>query len=265
LAGFVSEGAAVLLRTEGLTKRFGGLQAVSEFDMSLETGEIVGLIGPNGAGKTTVFNLLTGASRPTKGKVFFEDLDITGRKPHSIAALGMVRTFQITNIFSNFTVRENLALACNLKAGISYWGSAFHTRKSRGQEREVRQRCEEILETVGLQSVEDLTAGTLAHGHKNLLGIAIALAAEPKLLLLDEPLAGMNAHEVREALSVIRGLWENGTSILVIEHNMKAAMSLCGRLVVISFGKKIAEGTPEEIRANTSVIEAYLGDDTYVA
>lgn len=255
----------MLLRVEGLTKRFGGLAAVSGLDTHVESGEIVGLIGPNGAGKTTVFNLLTGAHRPTSGKVVFEDRDITGWKPHAVAALGMVRTFQITNIFSNFTVQENLALACNLKAGINYWGSTFRTRRSRAKERQVLQRCDEILETVGLQSVKTVTAGTLAHGHKNMLGIAIALAAEPRLLLLDEPLAGMNAHEVLEALDVIRGLWANGTSILLIEHNMKAAMALCERLVVISFGKKIAEGIPAEIRANKTVIEAYLGDDTYVA
>jgi branched-chain amino acid transport system ATP-binding protein len=255
----------VLLKVEGLTKRFGGLQAVSSLDMGVESGEIVGLIGPNGAGKTTVFNLLTGAHRPTIGRVVFHDKDVTGWKPHSVAALGMVRTFQITNIFSNFTVQENLALACNLKADISYWGSMLRTRRSRAKEKQVEQRCDEILETVGLQNVKTCAAGTLAHGHKNLLGIAIALAAEPKLLLLDEPLAGMNAHEVLEALDVIRKLWANGTSILLIEHNMNAAMALCERLVVISFGKKIAEGTPAEIRANKSVIEAYLGDDTYVA
>ncbi len=255
----------MLLKVEGLTKRFGGLQAVSSLDMSVASGEIVGLIGPNGAGKTTVFNLLTGAHRPTSGRVTFSEKDITGRKPHSVAALGMVRTFQITNIFSNFTVRENLALACNLKADISYWGSMLHTRRSRAKEKQVLQRCDEILETVGLQSFGTATAGTLAHGHKNLLGIAIALAAEPKLLLLDEPLAGMNAREVLDALDVIRRLWANGTTILLIEHNMKAAMALCERLVVISFGKKLAEGTPAEIRANRSVIEAYLGDDTYVA
>ena len=141
----------------------------------------------------------------------------------------------------------------------------FRTRRSRAKERQVLQRCDEILETVGLESVKTANAGTLAHGHKNLLGIAIALAAEPKLLLLDEPLAGMNAREVLEALDIIRKLWENGTSILLIEHNMKAAMSLCERLVAISFGRKIAEGTPAEIRANESVIEAYLGDDIYVA
>jgi len=248
-----------------LSKRFGGLQAVSKLDMSVDSGEIVGLIGPNGAGKTTVFNLLTGAHRPTSGRVIFDERDITGWKPHSVAALGMVRTFQITNIFSNFTVQENLALACNLKAGISYWGSMLRTRKTRAKERQVLQRCDEILETVGLQSVKTCVAGTLAHGHKHLLGIAIALAAEPKLLLLDEPLAGMNAHEVKEALDVIRKLWAGGTTILLIEHNMKAAMALCERLVVISFGKKIAEGTPEEIRVDKTVIEAYLGDDTYVA
>jgi branched-chain amino acid transport system ATP-binding protein len=255
----------VLLEVEELSKRFGGLQAVSKLDFHVASGEIMGLIGPNGAGKTTVFNLLTGAHRPTSGKVTFEDRDITGRKPYSVAALGMVRTFQITNIFSNFSVEENLALACNLKAGISYWGSMLRTRTSRAKEKQVAQHCDEILETVGLQNVKTATAGTLAHGHKNLLGIAIALAAEPKLLLLDEPLAGMNAHEVLEALDVIRRLWKNGTSILLIEHNMKAAMALCERLVVISFGKKLAEGTPAEIRANKSVIEAYLGDDSYVA
>jgi branched-chain amino acid transport system ATP-binding protein len=254
----------VLLRVEDLTKRFGGLHAVSGLDMGVESGEIVGLIGPNGAGKTTVFNLLTGAHRPTSGRVMFEDKDITGHKPHSVAAMGMVRTFQITNIFSDYTVQENLVLACNLTAGISYWGSTLHTRRSRAKERAVLQRCDEILTMVGLENHKDVTASTLAHGHKNLLGIAIALAAGPKLLLLDEPLAGMNAREVLDALDVIRRLWEDGTSVLLIEHNMKAAMSLCQRLVVISFGKKIAEGTPENIRANRSVIEAYLGDDTYV-
>ena len=146
----------MLLRVEGLTKRFGGLQAVSGLDMGVESGEIVGLIGPNGAGKTTVFNLLTGAHRPTSGKVIFEDRDITGRKPHSVAALGMVRTFQITNIFSNFTVQENLALACNLKAGISYWGSTFRTRRSRGQgEARFCNAATRSWTTVGLESVKD--------------------------------------------------------------------------------------------------------------
>jgi branched-chain amino acid transport system ATP-binding protein len=255
----------VLLKVEGLTKRFGGLVAVGGLDMGVELGEIVGLIGPNGAGKTTVFNLLCGSHRPTKGRVLFEDRDITGKKPHQVAALGMVRTFQITNIFSDLTVRQNVALAYNLKAGISYWGSVARTRRSRAQERGVAQRSEAILTRVGLESVMDAPAGALAHGHKNLLGIAIALAVEPKLLLLDEPLAGMNAHEVLEAMGVIRRLWEDGTSILLIEHNMKAAMALCERLVVISFGRKIAEGTPAEIRDNKTVIEAYLGDEQYVA
>jgi len=255
----------VLLKVEGLSKSFGGLAAVSGLDMNVESGEIVGLIGPNGAGKTTIFNLLTGAVSPTSGKITFREMDITGKKPHRIAALGMVRTFQITSLFSSFTVEESLVLASNVKAGISYWGSVFRTRTSRAQEEIIRARCDEILATVGLQSVKYANAETLAHGHKSLLGIATALATEPQLLLLDEPLAGMNAHEVVDVLNVIRKLWANGTTILLIEHNMKAAMSLCERLVVISYGKKIAEGTPAEMKANRAVIESYLGDDTYAA
>ena len=255
----------MLLRVEGLTKSYGGLLAVGGLDMNIASGDIVGLIGPNGAGKTTVFNLLTGAVRPTKGRVILEDKDVTGKRPHYVAARGMVRTFQITNIFGDFTVLENLVLACNLKAGISYWGSVFRTRSSRSKEKEIVQRAERILSVVGLEGMEDATARTLAHGHKNLLGIAIALAAEPRLLLLDEPLSGMNAHEVLETMSVIRRLWEGGTSILLIEHNMKAAMALCERIVVLSFGKKIAEGTPGEMQASETVIEAYLGEDSHVA
>lgn len=248
-----------MLEVSGLTKRFGGLVAVDKLDLHVACGELVGLIGPNGAGKTTVFNLLTGFLRPTSGRVTFCGESITGEKPYRIAARGLVRTFQITNIYPDFSVLENVELACHMRAKRSYWGTALRTRRSRLKEHEILQRSREILSLVRLEKVQGTTAGALAHGHKNLLGIAIALAAEPKLLLLDEPLAGMNASEVLETMDVVRSLREMGLTVLLIEHNMRAAMALCDRLVVVSFGRKIAEGAPGEIQCNETVIEAYLG------
>jgi branched-chain amino acid transport system ATP-binding protein len=248
-----------VLKIEGLTKYFGGLAAVSDFDMSVNSGDFVGLIGPNGAGKTTVFNLLTGFLRPTKGRVTFEGKNITAKNTHSIAGMGIVRTFQITNIFPDFTVLKNIVLACHLKPKIGLWETVLHTRSSQRKEKDILQRSQKIMSMVGLEAMADITAGTLAHGHKSLLGIAIALAAEPKLLLLDEPFSGMNAEEVSETMRVINRVWQSGITILLIEHNMRAAMNLCQRIVVINFGKKIAEGSPEEIKGNNDVIQAYLG------
>jgi branched-chain amino acid transport system ATP-binding protein len=254
-----------VLKVGGLTKYFGGLAAVSRLDMSMNRGDIMGLIGPNGAGKTTVFNLITGFLRPTEGQVVFEGRDITAKNPHHIATTGIVRTFQGNNIFPDFTVLQNVVLACHLKPGVGFFETVLHTPSSRRKDKDILHRSKAILELVGLDTLADVTAQSLAHGHKRILGIAIALASEPKLLLLDEPLSGMNAEEVSEAMKLINRLWQDGMTILLIEHNMRAAMSLCQRIVVLNFGKKIAEGSPDEIKGNREVIQAYLGAGEYNA
>lgn len=254
-----------MLKIGGLTKYFGGLSAVSGLDMSIHSGDIMGLIGPNGAGKTTVFNLITGFLRPTTGQVVFEDKDITAKNPHHIATKGIVRTFQGDNIFPDFTVLQNVVLACHLKPGVGFFETVLHTAGSRRKEKDILHRSQAILELVGLDTMADVTTRNLAHGHKRILGIAIALAAEPKLLLLDEPFSGMNAGEVSETMRLIDRLWQSGITILLIEHNMRAAMSLCQRIVVLNFGRKIAEGSPEEIKENPEVIRAYLGAGEHAA
>lgn len=254
-----------MLRVEALTKNFGGLAAVNAVDMSIEEGELVGLIGPNGAGKTTFFNLLTGYIRPTSGRVVFEGRDLTGKKPHAVASRGVIRSFQQDNVFADFTVLQNVQLASHLTAGINFWQTVLKTRGSRRREEAIRRKAEEILELVGIPHLAGVKAGSLPHGHKRMLGIAIALACRPKLLLLDEPLAGMNLAEVDDTMALIRRLWESGLTILLIEHNMRAAMSICQRFHVLSFGRKIAEGTPDEIKNNPEVIRAYLGTGTDVA
>ena len=248
-----------MLQVSGMTKNFGGLAAVSDVSVSIQPGELVGLIGPNGAGKTTFFNLLTGYIRPSSGTVTFEGKNITGKKPHYVASRGMIRSFQQDNVFAGFTALENLVLASHLNADVNFLQTIFKTRHARRRQSEIQTRAEEVLELVGIQHLAGSRAGSLAHGHKRMLGIALALMCEPKLLLLDEPLAGMNVAEVDETLALVRKLWEGGLTVLLIEHNMRAAMSICQRFHVLSFGRKIAEGTPDEIRNNPDVVKAYLG------
>jgi branched-chain amino acid transport system ATP-binding protein len=248
-----------MLEISGLTKYFGGLAAVNELDLAISPGELVGLIGPNGAGKTTVFNLITGFLRPTKGKVVFNGRDVTGQKPHFIAKTGIVRTFQTITIFSHFSVLENVIAACYLQAKLNFAEALLHTSGSREKEERVLDRALEIVHFVGLDTPKDLPARSLPHGYKKILGIAISMAADPELLLLDEPLSGMNAEEVNRATALIKRIWEKGTTIFLIEHNMRAAMNLCQRIIVLETGRKIAEGSPEEVRANKKVIQAYLG------
>jgi branched-chain amino acid transport system ATP-binding protein len=238
---------------------------VNHLDFAVSEGEAVGLIGPNGAGKTTTFNLITGFLRTTKGTIFFEGENLVGETPHSVAKRGIVRTFQATSIFPGFTVLQNLVAACHLKPRIGFWEAALHTMSSRKKEKDVLDQAHQILEFVGMEQMKDLPASSLPHGHKRILGIAIALAAHPKLLLLDEPLSGMNASEVVAALELIKRIWHRGTTILLIEHNMRAAMGFCQRIVVLNFGEKIAEGSPKEVRENKEVIRAYLGVGDHAA
>ncbi|MCX8032233.1 MAG: ABC transporter ATP-binding protein [Thermoleophilia bacterium] len=254
-----------MLQVEDLSKNFGGLAAVSSVDMEVQEGELVGIIGPNGAGKTTLFNLLTGYIRPTSGRVWLYGKEITGKRPHQIAARGMVRTFQQNNVFSELTVAENVRLACHLTCQIRPWEAILHTPSAKHKEQRVNSRVGEILELLGISHLARVPAAALPHGHKRILGIAVALACEPRLLLLDEPLAGMNTTEVDMAVGLIRKLWESGLTILLIEHNMRAVMGLCQRFVVLNFGKKLAEGTPEEIRNNPEVVRAYLGTAAHAA
>ena len=250
----------MLLEISGLTKYFGGLSAVNQLDMYVNEGEIVGLIGPNGAGKTTVFNLVTGVLRPTRGKITFDGKDISGKKSHLIAGLGIGRTFQLNPLFFDFTVLENVVASFYLHPKSSFWGAFFNTPTYRRNEESVSDQSMKILELVGLDKVKDVLAKNLPHGNQKMLGMARALATKPKLLLLDEPIAGMNPDEIDSTMTAIDKTRQQGVTILLVEHNMRI-MDLCDRVVVINFGQKIAEGLIEDIRKNEEVIQAYFGGE----
>jgi branched-chain amino acid transport system ATP-binding protein len=248
------------LETSGLTKFFGGLAAVQRFDLQIREGEIIGLIGPNGAGKTTLFNLITGVFPPTSGRVIFSGIDITGKGPHEVAKLGIGRTFQLNPLFTDFTVLQNVSASFYLHPKSSLFDMYFNTRKYRHNEARITEESLQILRLVGLEKVKDLPAKTLPHGYQKMLGVARALAIQPRLLLLDEPLSGMNPAEIDFSLDAIRKTQEKGMTILIVEHNMRI-LDLCDRVVVISFGQKICEGLPEEVSTNKEVISAYFGGE----
>jgi branched-chain amino acid transport system ATP-binding protein len=249
----------MLLETIGLTKHFGGLAAVSNVDMSIEQGQIVGLIGPNGAGKTTLINLISGFMRPTSGRIIFDGIEVTGKKPHLLAKMGMGRTFQITPLFREFTTFKNLVASFYLSADRSLWGSLFNTAAYRRKEADILNKVEENMELVGLGKVRDELAKNLPHGYQKVLDLAAALAINPKLLLLDEPIGGMSQDEIELALRAIKRVHAKGTTILLVEHNVSIVMSLCERIIVINHGDKIADGTSDEVRKNEEVIQAYFG------
>lgn len=253
--------ARPLFEVRRITKNFGGLQAVSDVSFSVLTGEIMGLIGPNGAGKSTVFNLISGFHPLSSGNVIFKGEDITGCKAHTIAKIGIGRAFQEVTLFMKLSVLENVLSGFHLYYQQSAWKSVLHTPAAKNEEKRARQEALEIIEFMGLSAVKDQPAQNLPHGHQKILGVCIALATHPTLLLLDEPLTGMHPEETEEMMRVIRHIRERGMTIVLVEHNIDAVMRLCDRIVVLNHGKKIAEGLPREIRNHKEVIEAYLGSD----
>jgi len=248
-----------LLVCNKVSKHFGGLKAVDQVDLSISEGEIVGLIGPNGAGKTTLFNLMTGFLDVTAGTILYEGGHITKQPPHIIAAHGMVRTFQKINVFRELSVLDNVLIGRHIHIKSSFFQSLLHSRKKLSEETQMCQDSLEILEKVGLGGWENHLAKNLPLGLQRALGIAVGLAAHPKLLLLDEPASGMNTEETRYIMDVIRDIHKSGITILMVEHDMNVVMNLCERLVVLDFGKVVSRGTPSEVQNDPNVIEVYLG------
>ncbi|HBK58855.1 MAG TPA: high-affinity branched-chain amino acid ABC transporter ATP-binding protein LivG [Spirochaetaceae bacterium] len=251
---------AAILHIRDLTKQFGGLTAVDAVSFSVPEGGIVGLIGPNGAGKTTIFNLITGIYRPTSGSIEYRGKSIVGLEPFRIADMGITRTFQNIRLFKNLSVFDNVLTACHLSANYSFAEAILRLPRFRAQEKHLTANAEELLGIMNLSDYRDLIANNLPYGLQRRLEIVRALALNPKLLLLDEPAAGMNPDETEQLMRLIVRIRDDfGLSVLVIEHHMDLIMGVCEHIVVLNFGEKIAEGSADEISKNAQVIEAYLG------
>lgn len=248
-----------ILETRKLRKNFGGLIAVNEVDFSLSQGQITGLIGPNGAGKTTIINLVTGFLPVTSGEILFNGKDITAFPAYKVVQTGLSRTFQITQIVETFTVEENIMLGVHSKLHFGLFDGMLQTSRERRRHKEAIDTAREIIGFLGIESKKDIVCGHLPYGDKRIVELGRVLASKPKLILLDEPAAGLNTSERNTLTEIIIKIKEQGQTILLVEHDMKIVMGISDKVVVINFGQKIGDGTPDEIKENPAIIEAYLG------
>lgn len=254
-----------LMGIQGLTKRFGGLVALNDFGLSIEDGELLGVIGPNGSGKTTLFNVICGLHRPNAGSVVFDGEDITGLKTHKVAARGIVRAFQLPTVFDHFTVLESMSMAAHLHTDITLVGDVLGGKAVQAKQRALDERSVEILDLVGMTRFAGKFAGELSYGYRKTMGVAMALATRPRMILLDEPLAGLNPERSARMVRLIEDIHASGTTVVLVEHNMSVMMGICKQIVVLNAGKRIAHGPPEVIRQDETVIQAYLGGGAHAA